>query len=205
MSEGFTRRRQSRWGEGAALKEEIVRAAARMLSESGRERDLSLRAVAREVGISAPSIYLHFTDRAELVATVTRRAYERLADELRSTWTDAREAGPQAALRVMARHYCTYALDHPRVYRLMFGIERIEVPRSQAASHPLWTVHEVWTEAVAACRGGDEGPVASGRSTPLLWASVHGLVAMAMAVPFAADRAQLEGMVDELLDLLVAG
>ncbi|MFJ8822735.1 TetR/AcrR family transcriptional regulator [Streptomyces sp. NPDC102467] len=203
MEERFTRRRQSRWGEGAALKEEIVRAAARMLTESGRERDLSLRAVAREVGISAPSIYLHFKDRAALVATVTQRAYGRLASELRDAWTDEREAGPYNALRALAQRYCAFALDNPRVYRLMFGIERIEVPRDEAPSHPLWTVHAVWNDAVAACRSGG-GSAAPDRSTPLLWASVHGLVAMAAAVPFAADRKQLEGMVDELLELVLA-
>lgn len=205
MSEEFTRRRQSRWGEGAALKEEIVRAAARMLTESGRERDLSLRAVAREVGISAPSIYLHFKDRAELVAEVTRRAYERLAAELREAWKGGWEAGPYDALRALAQRYCAFALDHPRVYRLMFGIEWIEVPRDGAASHPLWTVHAVWAEAVAACRDERSAPADPDRSTSLLWASVHGLVAMAAAVPFAADRHQIEGMVDELIDLVVAG
>ncbi|MFI0779347.1 TetR/AcrR family transcriptional regulator [Streptomyces sp. NPDC021212] len=74
MTEGFERRTPSRWGEGGALKEEILAAAARMLTESGREGDLSLRAVAREVGISAPSVYLHFKDRAELVRVGQRFA-----------------------------------------------------------------------------------------------------------------------------------
>ncbi|MFF9322318.1 TetR/AcrR family transcriptional regulator [Streptomyces sp. NPDC014735] len=204
MGEGFTRRTQSRWGEGAALKEEIVRAAARMLMESGRERDLSLRTVAREVGISAPSIYLHFKDRAELVATVTQRAYARLAAELREAWTGEREAGAHAALRALAQRYCGFALDNPRVYRLLFGIERIEVSRDEAASHPLWTVHAVWADAVAACHGEHGATTDPERVTALLWASVHGLAAMAVAVPFAADRERIEGMVDDLLDLVVA-
>lgn len=44
-----------------------------------------MRAVAREVGISAPSIYLHFKDRTELVAEVARRAYARLIEDLRAS------------------------------------------------------------------------------------------------------------------------
>ena len=73
MAETFKRRAPSQWGEGGALKEEILAAAARLLAESGREEALSLCAGARAVGIAAPSSNLPFEDRPELVATVTRR------------------------------------------------------------------------------------------------------------------------------------
>ncbi|MEU4892088.1 TetR/AcrR family transcriptional regulator [Streptomyces sp. NPDC044780] len=201
MTEGFKRRTPSRWGEGGALKEEILVAAARMLMESGREGDLSLRAVAREVGISAPSVYLHFKDRAELVATVTRRAYERLVAQLREAGDRGGEGGPREALRAMARRYCHFALDNPKLYRLMFGIERIEGPRDELASHPLWTVHEVWVEAVSACRGDRTGAADDERVAKLLWFSLHGIVAMSVSMPFAASRQAMEEMADDLLDL----
>ncbi|MGY1433672.1 TetR/AcrR family transcriptional regulator [Streptomyces reniochalinae] len=200
MTDGFKRRTPSRWGEGGALREEILAAAARLLAESGREGDLSLRAVAREVGISAPSIYLHFEDRAELVSTLTRRAYERLVADLRAAGERGAVDGPRAGLRAMTLRYCRLALDNPRLYRLMFGIERIEVPREELASHPLWLVAEAWHDAVAACRRGasesDDRRVAR-----LLWFSLHGVVAMAMSTPFQADRQALEEMADDLLDL----
>ncbi|GAA2636926.1 TetR/AcrR family transcriptional regulator [Streptomyces axinellae] len=204
MSESFKRRTPSQLGEGAALKEEILRAAARMLTESGREGELSLRAVAREVGIAAPSVYLHFKSRADLVETLTRRAYERLAAELRAAREGA--GGPRAGLRAMARHYCGFAVDNPRMYRLMFGIERIEIPREEAGTHPLWLVSEVWTGAVSAWRA-QEGrePGRDKRVARLLWFSLHGVVAMVMAMPFAADRQALGDMADDLLDLALAG
>nr|WP_062986055.1 TetR/AcrR family transcriptional regulator [Nocardia anaemiae] len=124
MTREAKRRTPSRWGEGAVLREEILSAAARLLAESGREGDLSLRAVAREVGISAPSIYHHFKDRTELVAEVTRRAYARLIEELQQV--SAAEDDPRRALQAMAQVYCQFAIDNPRHYRLMFGIERVE-------------------------------------------------------------------------------
>ncbi|POX37469.1 TetR/AcrR family transcriptional regulator [Streptomyces sp. Ru73] len=201
MTEGFKRRTPSRWGEGEALKREILAAAARMLTESGREGDLSLRAVAREVGIAAPSIYLHFKDRAELVSTVTERAYARLVAELRDAAEQAGGDGPRAALRAMAQRYCRYAVDNPKLYRLMFGIERMEVSRDELAHHPLWTVYEAWVGAVAACRDGRSGTAEDERVAKLLWFSLHGIVAMAVAMPFAADRQGMAEMADDLLEL----
>lgn len=204
MSEGFKRREQSQWGEGAALKDEILRAAARMLTESGREGDLSLRAVAREVGIAAPSVYLHFRNRAELVATLTQRAFGRLATELRAAREAASAEGPRGALRAMARHYCSYALDNPRVYRLMFGIERIQVPREEADPSPLREVRQVWLDAVAPLRRGGEGP-SDEQLAVLLWASLHGIVSMSVALPFPSDRESVLARADDLLDLLASG
>ncbi|MEB8340780.1 TetR/AcrR family transcriptional regulator [Streptomyces endophyticus] len=201
MGEGFRRREQSQRGEGAALKDEILRTAARMLMESGREGDLSLRAVAREVGISAPSIYLHFKNRAELVATLTQRAYRRLAVELRSARDAAAEKEPHPALRAMARHYCCYALDNPRVYHLMFGIERIEVPRDEADPSPMREVLQVWLDAVSPLRRGQGAP-GDEQLAVLLWASLHGIVSMAVALPFPTDRRSVLSRVDDLLGLL---
>ncbi|MET9497240.1 TetR/AcrR family transcriptional regulator [Streptomyces sp. NPDC006552] len=202
MGEPFRRRAQSQLGEGEALKEEILRAAARMLAESGREGELSLRAVAREVGIAAPSVYLHFRNRAELVDTLTRRAYGRLAAELREARAQCGE--PRAAVHAVARRYCRFALDNPRVYRLMFGIERIEVPRDEVTAHPLWQVRAVWDEAVSAYRPAHAAGPERERRVDLLWFSLHGMVAMAVALPFAVDRAALRDRAADLVDLVLA-
>lgn len=153
MAEDFRRRTPSLWSRGGALKEEILAVAARLLPESGREEAVSMRAVARAVGISAPSIYLHFKDRSELVATLTRQAYERLVAELREAWAGGEGDGPRAALRAMARRYCTFAMENPRVYRLMFGLERVGMPREQLPGHPVWLVVEAWNGALAKYRG----------------------------------------------------
>lgn len=226
MAETFKRRAPSQWGEGGALKEEILAAAARLLAESGREEALSLRAVAREVGIAAPSIYLHFKDRSDLVATVTRRAYEKLVAELR----EARDGGtphtthsphtshathtshasraphaPRTALRAMAHRYCTFALENPRRFRLMFGVERIVGPREDSPRHPVWLVLGAWEEALAALPGDRSGQVGTGQDALLLWSALHGIVTIAMALPYEVDRRGLIQRADDLLDRIVAG
>ncbi|CAL2059871.1 TetR family transcriptional regulator [Streptomyces murinus] len=220
MTETFKRRAPSQWGEGGALKEEILAAAARLLAESGREEALSLRAVAREVGIAAPSVYLHFKDRSELVATVTRRAYEKLVAELR----EARDGGtphaphtshvphtsraphtPRTALRAMAHRYCTFALENPRRFRLMFGVERIVGPREDSPRHPVWLVLGAWEEALAALPADRSGQVGAEQDALLLWSALHGIVTIAMALPYEVDRRGLIQRADDLLDRIVAG
>ena len=64
----MTRTRNKR-GEGAQLRTDIVRAAARLLDE-GTEQNVTLRSVAREAGVSAPSIYSHFADTDACVSPV---------------------------------------------------------------------------------------------------------------------------------------
>ena len=71
-------RRRNRRGEGERLREEIITAASQMIGETGDDTALTLRGVARRVGIAAPSIYRHFTDAgaapAARVITPPRRA-----------------------------------------------------------------------------------------------------------------------------------
>src|SRR3954471_1001502 len=71
-------RTRNRRGEGALLRDEIVTAAERLLEREGNEEALTLRSVAREAGISAPSIYTHFADRDAIVETVLDIAFQRL-------------------------------------------------------------------------------------------------------------------------------
>ncbi|MGP2442355.1 TetR/AcrR family transcriptional regulator [Streptomyces sp. JW3] len=205
MGEQFKRRTPSPWGEGAALKDEILGAAARMLAESGRETDLSLRAVAREVGIAAPSVYLHFKNRADLVEALRRRAYEELAGDLRKVRETATVERPGAVLRAMARRYVRFATANRRTYRLMFSVEWVEAPRDEATEYPTRLVHQVWTQAVSAVPGENDGRLDAGRVALFLWTSLHGMVSMAVATPYVVDQRTLTDMADQLIDLALAG
>ncbi len=136
-------------GEGERLRQEILDAATRILEETGREDALSLRGVAREVGISAPSVYLHFKDKTELVATVLDAAYWALAAAMGEAGEAAAAAGaaPWERIGATAAAYRRFAIDKPRRYRLMFSLE-YEPERQSSADTPLGTVLQAWTHAV---------------------------------------------------------
>ena len=78
---GRRQRQRARRGQGDRLRTEIVDAASRMLAESGEVGELSLRAVAREVGIAATSIYLHFRGLDELVLAAKIRYFEDFGEQ----------------------------------------------------------------------------------------------------------------------------
>lgn len=109
------------------LKEGCVRAAHEVIAELGVE-SLSLRDVARRLGVSHQAPYKHFPSRDHLLAEIMRRCFEGFAQAL-----DARERHEQAEedLGALGNAYLRYAAEHPLEYRLMFG-----TPWPDPSAHP---------------------------------------------------------------------
>lgn len=99
------------------LREACVVAAREYIAERGIE-SLSLRDIARKLGVSHQAPYKHFANRDELLAEVMRRCFEQFAAHL-----DARERfdDPRDDLGSLGRQYLDYAHHHVLEYRLMFG------------------------------------------------------------------------------------
>jgi AcrR family transcriptional regulator len=78
-----------------------------------------LRAVARRIGISAPSIYAHFEDRQAILLAVAVDAFAELAAYLQ----DVADAHDDLAteLQALCTAYLRFARERPRRYRIMFG------------------------------------------------------------------------------------
>jgi len=111
----------------ANLKEACVRAAHEVIAEQGVEQ-LSLREVARRLGISHQAPYKHYPSRDHLLAEVIRRCFEGFAHYLDERPT---HVGPAAELASLGKRYLEYASQHPLEYRLMFG-----TPWPEPAIHP---------------------------------------------------------------------
>ncbi|SEQ75543.1 transcriptional regulator, TetR family [Lentzea albida] len=113
-------RRRNRRGEGGKLREEIIEAAVALLDEGGDERAVTLRSVARKVGIAAPSIYPHFSDQPSIMLAVVQREMDSLTSVLREA---DENAAPDARARLFAvcNAYLDFARQHPQRYRIMFG------------------------------------------------------------------------------------
>ena len=109
------------------LRDACIVAAREAIAAHGIER-LSLRDVARRLGVSHQAPYKHYPSRDHLLAEVMRRCFEGFAAHL-----DARERfdDPVRDLDSLGRQYMGYAQSHPLEYRLMFG-----TPWPAAAEHP---------------------------------------------------------------------
>jgi AcrR family transcriptional regulator len=99
------------------LKEACVQAARDVIAEKGIEH-LSLRDVARKLGVSHQAPYRHYPSRDHLLAEVIARCFRGFASFL-----DARQQfqDPEQDLESLGRQYIAYAMKHPLEYRLMFG------------------------------------------------------------------------------------
>jgi AcrR family transcriptional regulator len=198
-------RERSRRGEGERLRTEIVAAAERLLRSESVEA-LSLRAVAREVGVSAPALYLHFADRRALVWAVLEHQFAELTTAATSgmtsaTNTSAEPADPRGRLRGWCLAYCRFGLANPGHYRAMFeswAAERVDLPLAELPGHDLW---QSLLGAVAACGVPDSERDELGILT---WAGLHGLVSLRINKP-SFPWPQIERLVDGHLRRLLAG
>lgn len=194
-------------GQGERLREELLQATERLLEQVGSEDALSLRAVAREAGIAAPSIYRHFPDKTALVWATLAQSYDRLAAAM--TEADDEAAGtdggdPVERLRAQLRAYCRYAVAHPAKYRLMYATSQTPVGPERLSEHPARVLVEGWSQALRRCEDAGRPVRCSWDEAPyVLWAAVHGRVSLWHVMPRQKDPARLDRFVDELLDLLL--
>lgn len=102
------------------LKEQIKETAWKQIAEYGAPA-LSLRAIARELKISAPAIYNYFHDRDALVTALIIDAYSSFGD----SQLEARDAIPetdvQGRFHAIGMAYRNWALTYPQRYQLIFG------------------------------------------------------------------------------------
>jgi AcrR family transcriptional regulator len=184
--------------------------ATRILEESGREDALSLRGIARALGIAAPSIYLHFKDKTELLRTVLDARYAALASAMHEAANAAAEAGadPWEVLCATAGTYRRFAVDNPHRYRLMFDMEQ-QAPGQprRVANNPLARVLDAWTAAVdrylaATCPAQREDAYTLGI---LLWTGLHGQFALwyNLPSPYADDDTILGELQEALMRRLL--
>jgi AcrR family transcriptional regulator len=99
------------------LRDACIVAAQEVIAEHGIE-NLSLRDVARKLGVSHQAPYKHYPSRDHLLAEVMRRCFQRFAAHL-----DARQPfdDPAQDLESLGMQYLSYAQEHPLEYRLMFS------------------------------------------------------------------------------------
>jgi AcrR family transcriptional regulator len=98
-----------------------IRTAARAVLVDRGVDGLALRAIAREVGLTAPALYRYFASREELVEQVVADLYGELCDVMEIA-RDAVDPGtPGARLLVTARAFRTWATTHPAEFGLLFG------------------------------------------------------------------------------------
>jgi AcrR family transcriptional regulator len=99
---------------------EIKQTARRVLVEQGAD-GLALRAVAREMGMTAPALYRYFTSREDLIENVVADLYDELADALEAARDGAVPSTIGGQLVATARAFRRWSTTHPLEFGLLFG------------------------------------------------------------------------------------
>jgi AcrR family transcriptional regulator len=145
-------------------RDEILDAAERLLEAEGPPA-LSMRRIATELGMQAPSLYKHLPSKDAIVAGLQERALVGMADALSGTGTDVCR---------MASAYRRWALANPQLYLLTTRgtLHRDQLPEG---------VEDAAAAPVVAAAAGD---AATARA---LWGLVHGLVDLELTGRFPPD------------------
>lgn len=104
------------------LQRALVEAGRRLLERDG-VANLSLRAVAREAGVSAAAPYHHFKDRAALLSAIAHEGNVALHAAMREAVDDSEPGKPRIVAVGVA--YVSFAVANPALYRLMFETSRL--------------------------------------------------------------------------------
>lgn len=111
-------RSRARRGEGDRLRDEILDAAEALLAEKGHPDAVSMRAIAKRVGVSPPAIYLHFEDKQQLFYQCCARGFAALTEVMEQAAADA--TSDFERLEALGRAYIRFGLSHGEQYRVMF-------------------------------------------------------------------------------------
>jgi len=193
-------------GQGQRLREDLIEAAAALVAESGDPRALSLRAVAKRVGIAAPSIYRHFPDVDHLKVAVVQRCFTELGQARARAAQGI--ADPAAALLARAEAYCQFGLDNPGYYQLMFGPDP-ELPGSlvyDSAQSPGRAAFHALTDSIRECQqlGAARATAEPFALAIAMWSLEHGAVCLRISrphFPWPPLRQTLTLAISQLLEL----
>jgi AcrR family transcriptional regulator len=195
-------------GQGGRLRAEILTAATGILDETGTEQAVTLRAVARRAGVSAPAIYGHFANREAVLLAVVREAFAELGDALHAL--DGSPGGSAAHLRAVCDAYLDFAAARPQRYRVMFDGLWNATTAVESATVSAAEVGELGQDALGVLVGALQDCVTAGVSASddvgadavALWLGLHGLAhqrAVTAAFPWPTDI--VRRLVDSLAHL----
>ncbi|MFE7130134.1 TetR/AcrR family transcriptional regulator [Streptomyces sp. NPDC057638] len=113
----------------AAAVQEIVDAAERHIVENG-PASLSLRAVARDLGMTVQALYHYFPSWADLLTALIVKAYDDMADAVQAAVDTAAEGSDPPRVLVAAEAYRHWAVTHPERFQLIYGtpLRQYEAP-----------------------------------------------------------------------------
>jgi AcrR family transcriptional regulator len=191
-------------GEGEKLRDEILDAAERLVVKARSADAVSIRAIAEAVGVTPPSIYLHFSDKEALMFEVCERRFEEFDSTIEAAGDSVDD--PIESLRRRGRAYVQFGLEHSEAYRVLFmtGYPGRDPSQAFAGAGARSFGHLV--EAVR--RAMDVGLLR--RVDPVVaaigfWTAVHGITSLLISMPDNFPWPERDALLDHICDVQIRG
>lgn len=168
------------------LRSALVEAGLKAL-ETTEFAQISLRQLAREVGVSATAVYRHFPDKQALMQALANEGIERLGQFQQEAARDTQGADSFAAT---GRAYVRWALANPALFRLTFS----ECDRASASLFGDNLAGQMLEDTAA--RYNPDNPDEQQRLMVQAWAIVHGLAMLILDKQLPADDALIDRIID---------
>lgn len=158
-------------------RENILASACDLYLKEGLE-GLSMRKLAREVGVTAPALYRYYESKEHVLMDVVREAYREFSSFL---YQALEGRTPEERLRRAGEGYLSFALAHPRWYRMVYiSPEQLgvtEVPEELEAQG--CAIHQFWVDRLRECMDAgllrEDDPVEVALT---MWAHFHGMITL---------------------------
>jgi AcrR family transcriptional regulator len=164
------------------LREALIRAALQEAEQGGPEA-ISIKALAKQLGVSQPAPYRHFADREALLAAVAAEAFRQFSAELRAA---IHKSSKRSKLSRFARAMLDFGLRRNGIFRLMFASRVIACASDDSELHAV--ARETFALLVEALEAPAVGLLRE-RQALKVWASLHGVVMLAEQGLFTGEMA----------------
>lgn len=164
------------------LRRALIEAARRILEAEGPSA-LSLRAVAREAGVSPAAPYHHFKDKTELLEAVAQEGWEMLDEVIAQA--KAKAASPDEALNAIGVGYVCFARDNPALYRVMYDTVRDREALPDDMHGDKDSAYCKVRDTIVDAGGDPSDELDLELATIASWCAAHGLAEMANFKQFA--------------------
>lgn len=199
------KRQRAPRGSGELLRDQILDVTTELLLDTGNAKAVSIRSVAQRIGVTSPSIYLHFADKDTLLDAVCSRYFEKLDEEMQRASRPAGVDHPPTieVLRAQGHAYVNFARRTPELYRLATmgegrpGSDVDTALNSSAFQHMRATIAALITEGIY--------PPGDATAMALeLWTAAHGVAALLISKPYL-PWGDVEEFTDRVLRAVCTG
>lgn len=192
-----TRSARKAKGHGHLRRAEILQAAEGIFLREGYQ-GATIRKIAEEVGVSSTALYMHFTDKDEMLLEIADNAVSPLHEICLEI--AKRPLEPDARLRLMLEAYMRFGLENPNAYRLVYGSGFGPLPpaRQERVNQISSRCYGLFVDAAAEMAEAGRLQVESAKlAVHVLWSSCHG------AVMLRLGRTDLDWEADQMLTAAV--